>query len=294
MRTHFLPPHYQCDLLKKLARLVQGKNYIQEYYQELQMGMIRCGIVEDNKVMLAHFFGGLNKEIQHILDYKEYKTITRLFHLACKAELEIKDQQQSWRRANNSAGHTSSWSTRQSAPPPRGDAPAPSTSRYTAPTSRTSPATAPSPSTGPTRSSSSMASTKKTRDIQCRKCFGFGHNEKECRTKRIMVVLEDGEYDSASDFDDDTLALIAACDGANSNSDKDMEVMEAKTADQYKSLFAQRVLSVQLRKAEHDQCHNLFQLRGVVKDRAIRIIIDGGSCNNLSSVDMVEKLALPT
>jgi hypothetical protein len=37
-----------------------------------------------------------------------------------------------------------------------------------------------------------------------------------------MVVLEDGEYDSASDFDDDTLALIAARDSANSDSDKDM------------------------------------------------------------------------
>jgi hypothetical protein len=32
MRTHFVPPHYQCDFLKKLARLEQGKNYVQEYY----------------------------------------------------------------------------------------------------------------------------------------------------------------------------------------------------------------------------------------------------------------------
>jgi hypothetical protein len=72
-----------------------------------------------------------------------------------------------------------------------------------------------------------MASTGKTHDIQCHKCFGFGHIEKECRTKRVMVVPEDGEYDSASDFDDDTLALIAARDGANSDSDKEMEVMGA-------------------------------------------------------------------
>jgi hypothetical protein len=40
MRTHFAPPHYQCGLLKK-ARLEQGKNSVQEYYQELQTGMIR-------------------------------------------------------------------------------------------------------------------------------------------------------------------------------------------------------------------------------------------------------------
>jgi hypothetical protein len=102
-----------------------------------------------------------------------------------------------------------------------------------------------------------------------------------------MVVLEDGEYDSASDFDDDTLALIVAHDGANSDSDKDMEVMGAETADQYKSLVAQRVLSVQLSKAEHDQRNNLFQTRGVVKDRDIRIIIDGGSCNDVGWPDLL-------
>jgi hypothetical protein len=109
-----------------------------------------------------------------------------------------------------------------------------------------------------------------------------------------MVVLEDGEYDSATDFDDDTLALIAARDGTKFDSDKEMEVIGPETVDQYKSLVAQRVLSVQVRKAEHDQCHNLFQTKGVVKDRAILIIIDGGSCNNLASIDMVEKLTLPT
>jgi hypothetical protein len=56
--------------------------------------MIRCGIEEDNDALLALFFGGLNKDIQNILDYKEYNTITHLFHLACKAEGEVQDRQQ--------------------------------------------------------------------------------------------------------------------------------------------------------------------------------------------------------
>jgi hypothetical protein len=34
MHTHFVPPHYQHDLLQKLAQLEQGKNSVQEYYQE--------------------------------------------------------------------------------------------------------------------------------------------------------------------------------------------------------------------------------------------------------------------
>ena len=90
------------------------------------------------------------------------------------------------------------------------------------------------------------------------------------------------------------MALISARDGDNADSENEIEVMGAETADQFQSLVAQRVLSVQLSKAEHDQRHNMVQTRGVVKDRAIRIIIDGGSCNNLASLEIVEKLALPT
>ena len=68
-------------LLKKWQHLRQGKNSVEDYYQELQTAMIRCGIVEENEPMLAHFMGGLNREIQTILEYKEYTNIIRLFHL---------------------------------------------------------------------------------------------------------------------------------------------------------------------------------------------------------------------
>ena len=96
-----------------MQRLRQGKNSVEEYYQELQTGMIRCGIVEENEAMLARFLGGLNREIQTILDYKEYTNITRLFHLACKAEREVQDRQ-ALARTNFSAGRPSSWTPRAS------------------------------------------------------------------------------------------------------------------------------------------------------------------------------------
>jgi hypothetical protein len=38
----------------------------------------------------------------------------------------------------------------------------------------------------------------------------------------------------------------------------------------------------------------LFHTKGVVQECSIRIIIDGGSCNNLATTEMVEKLSLPT
>ena len=80
MRTCWVPSYYQRELLQKLQCLRQGKNSIEKYYQELQTSMIRCGIVEVNEAMLACFMGGLNKDIQTILEYKEYNNITRLFH----------------------------------------------------------------------------------------------------------------------------------------------------------------------------------------------------------------------
>ena len=75
--------------------------------------MIRCGIIEDNDAMIARFMGGLNREIQIILEYKEYNNITRLFHLACKAEREVQDRQ-ALARTNFSTGRSSSWTPRAS------------------------------------------------------------------------------------------------------------------------------------------------------------------------------------
>ena len=96
-----------------MQRLRQGKNSVEEYYQELQTSMIRCGIVEENQAMLARFMGGLNREIQTILEYKEYTNITHLFHLACKAEREVQDRQ-ALARTNFSTGRPSSWTLRAS------------------------------------------------------------------------------------------------------------------------------------------------------------------------------------
>jgi hypothetical protein len=63
MRTRFVPPSYRCDLRKKLQHFDQGNMSIQEYYQELQKGMLRCGVVEDQEDQIVRFYGGLRREI---------------------------------------------------------------------------------------------------------------------------------------------------------------------------------------------------------------------------------------
>jgi hypothetical protein len=72
---------------------------VQEYYQELQKGMLRCGVVEDQEDQIVRFYGGLRREIQDIVDYKEYHSIQRLFQLAMLVEKELQGHQQ--QRRNN-------------------------------------------------------------------------------------------------------------------------------------------------------------------------------------------------
>jgi hypothetical protein len=108
MPARFVPSYYARDLLHKLQQLRQGTRSVEEYYQELQMGMLCCNLVEGEEPALARFLGGLNREIQDILAYKDYTNVTCLFHLACKAEREVQGRRAS-ARSNISAGKSTSW-----------------------------------------------------------------------------------------------------------------------------------------------------------------------------------------
>jgi len=70
--------------------------------------------------------------------------------------------------------------------------------------------------------------------------------------------------------------------------------MAPADAARYECVVAPRVLSAQVAQAEQNQRHNLFHTKGVVKERSVCVIIDGGSYNNLASMEMVEKLTLTT
>src|SRR3954465_10837906 len=117
--------------------------------------------------------------------------------------------------------------------------------------------------------------------------------------KRLSLQACDDYYGgwwdaSASDYDEETLGLIANEEHGAHDDAHDVEYMAPDDVDKYASLVAQRVLSVQVTKAEQNQRHNLFHTKGVMKERSVRIIIDGGSCNNLARMELVEKLSLTT
>jgi hypothetical protein len=111
MRARFVPSYYARDLLHKLQQLRQGTKCVEEYYQELQMGMLCCNI-ESEESAIARFVGGLNREIQDILAYKDYNNVTKCFHLACKAEREVQGRRGA--KSNNFVRRSTSWQQRSS------------------------------------------------------------------------------------------------------------------------------------------------------------------------------------
>jgi hypothetical protein len=68
MRDHFIFPSYK----RKMQRLEKG-------YVEFQKCVICCGIEEDPEDKVYHFYGGLRREIQDIVYYKNFNTTNQLF-----------------------------------------------------------------------------------------------------------------------------------------------------------------------------------------------------------------------
>ena len=58
------------------------------------------------------------------------------------------------------------------------------------------------------------------------------------------------------------------------------------------TLVARRALSLQAKGVDEIQRENIFHTRCYVKDKVCSVIIDGGSCANVASTIMVEKLWL--
>ena len=80
------------------------------------------------------------------------------------------------------------------------------------------------------------------------------------------------------------------CDSMSSLNDVDHEEYVA----QGELLVARRALSVQAKEDDEVQQENIFHTRCHVQNNVCSVIIDGGSCANVVSTTLVEKLGIPT
>ena len=339
MRRRFVPAYYSRDLHLKLKRLVQGTRTVDEYFQELEMCVLRTGITEDEESTMARFLVGLNKPIADKVDMTTYTCLTELVHFAKRAERQIATSYKynaSWRHSQQQGDVTPQFQQQGAATPKSSSRGA---NRYLPTSSKQLDVKGKAVSSSqPT--SSTAATQRKTSKIECFKCGGHGHKQAECPNRRTIIALADGSYDSQSEEEDEFNNVFAdlnldTCEysaedgtfelGLNclaiqpiptfAHNDLLQEFVSPSfdeiTSDDFDELLAdfpdltrsimntpspslvvRRVLSTQFVAAEQGQRHNLFQSRCKVKGQVCRFIIDGGSCNNIVSALLVEKLGL--
>jgi hypothetical protein len=233
--------------------------------------------------------GGLQTEIQDIVDYKEYITVNYLFQLAMLAEKELQGRQPTRVKSSFTPHHPLTTPSTSCGPATAHFSTTPSTSR--APSTSTTPPPAPRAAAKP--SSSSTTSIGHTSNIKCHHCHGVGHFQCGCPSKKSYIATDDKGYVSASDVEDD---FTLQTNNAGDLDDDDAEIFGSEHTEEYntKTYVVQRVLSAQVDTSEKLQRHNLFQILFVIKDYRVCTIIDGGSCNNLVSADFMAKIGLMT
>ncbi|CAA7049974.1 unnamed protein product [Microthlaspi erraticum] len=89
MRQRFVPIHYQRELHSKLRKLTQESKTVEEYFQEMEVMMLRANVIEDREATMSRFLGGLNREIQDVVEMQNCVGLEAMLHKAVLAEQQL-------------------------------------------------------------------------------------------------------------------------------------------------------------------------------------------------------------
>src|SRR3954466_15458317 len=275
MHTRFVPEHYTRDLFNKLTKLPQGTKSVEDYYKEMEIIMMRVHIYEDEEHTIARFLNGLNYPVQKIVEFQPYTTIVKLVHQATKAERQVKKEAVHERAKAYYASRNG---------PNASSSPAPQVTT----TTKQVQSTLSSPSAKATPSTMSSKASTSTKDITFFKCGTKGHKSFECKNTRVMITHESGEIEYLREGEYEALVQ------ASTTIEEEVKEDEALLChhDASPSLVVTKVLTTQPHSMEDQRC-SIFQTRAGINGKSIKVIVDGGSCHNLASMELCTKLKLP-
>eukprot|EP00257_Ricinus_communis_P025234 XP_025012648.1 uncharacterized protein LOC107261037 [Ricinus communis] len=156
MRKCFVPSHYYRELYNKLQSLVQGGKSVEEYYQEMEIALIRVNIEEDREATVARFLHGLNKDIANLVELQHYVEMEDMLHMAIKIKRQLKQ------KSKNSSSTNSNWKSNW-----KGTNSAQNKGKEVSKDNKAE--------TKGDQSNKSRTQEGKPKKIQCFKCPGYGH-----------------------------------------------------------------------------------------------------------------------
>ena len=133
-------------------------------------------------------------------------------------------------------------------------------------------------------STSTPKSPSKSSCKKCFKCLGYGYIAANCPTKCTMMVKGDQVVSEHSD------------NSSRSNSpspSKTLSDHECEIPCEGDLLMIRRMLGTIPKSLDGTQRENIFQTCCLINNKLCSLIIDGGSCTNVASTRVVEKLDLP-
>ncbi|XP_024016210.1 uncharacterized protein LOC112089692 [Eutrema salsugineum] len=264
-RLRYVPEHYHRDLQKRFRKLTQGARSVEEYFEEFEKLMNSLELEESEEALMAQFVDGLREKIARKVERVKYSGLHELFHLSVQVEQQIKRKSSLSNRGRNNQP----WQASTSKPLDKGKA-IEIKSRFKGKS------TEPPKPNKPEQGKFQNTSQARTRDIVCFKCQDRGHYQRDCPNQRVMIVTPSG-YESQ--------------DEAEIEVNSEEEDVEYPDTGEY-LLVTRRVLSVQVQPEETVQRENLFHTRCTIKNKVCNLVIDGGSCTNVASKFMVDRLGL--
>ena len=122
-----------------------------------------------------------------------------------------------------------------------------------------------------------------TSSIKCFKCLGFGHIASNCPSKRNMFLNSKGEVES--EHSPPSSPKSSSSHISSPSSEDEIKPHEGGF------LFVRCMLG-QVPKEFESQRENTFHTRCLINKKTYSLIIDGGSCVNVASTRVVDKLGL--